>query len=234
MVKYAKVLISGELTADTGLHIGTGAGFSAIGATDKPVIKDPLTRLPVIPGSSLKGKMRSLLSRKTALEESQIAESPDQDSSKIRRVFGDTVEFMSGRLIFRDSKLSNKDELEKRGAKTLTEVKFENSIDRITSVANPRQIERVISGSKFNFELVYEAKGNVTTAGEIYVPDAEEIKEDFELIIEGLKLLSFDYLGGHGSRGYGRVSFSGLTAEVVVGEVADDLLKVLNDQLSNL
>ena len=60
---YSKVKISGIIELKSGLHIGTSNAFAAIGATNNPIIKDPLTNLPYIPGSTLKGKMRSLLYR---------------------------------------------------------------------------------------------------------------------------------------------------------------------------
>ena len=85
-----------------------------------------------------------------------------------------------------------------------TEVKFENTINRITAVAKPRQIERVISGSKFKLEILYNME------------DFEEAKEDFTYLYEALKMLEYDYLGGHGSRGYGRVKVSGLKAESMI------------------
>lgn len=226
---YAKITISGSLAVLTGLHIGTSAGFAAIGATDKPVVRDPLTKLPVIPGTSLKGKMRSLLSRQLGSDAGVAAKTPAADDARIRRLFGDTSEFMTGRLIFRDTVLANGQKLERRGAKTLTEVKFENSIDRISAVANPRQIERVIPGSQFRFSLVYEIAISPRT-GEL--PNPYEIKEDFATVVTGLRLLELDYLGGHGTRGYGRVKFQELRAEVPVGEVAPGLLKDLNDALA--
>lgn len=60
---YGKILISCDLAVRTGLHIGAASGFSAIGAVDSPVVRDPLSGYPVVPGSSLKGKLRTLLSR---------------------------------------------------------------------------------------------------------------------------------------------------------------------------
>ena len=109
--QFAKLEITGTLEVLTGLHIGTGGGFSAIGATDKPVVRDPLTKLPLIPGTSLKGKVRTLLSRQYAADEGSFADKPAADHPTIRRLFGDTEEFMTGRLIFRDTRLANKDEL---------------------------------------------------------------------------------------------------------------------------
>lgn len=60
---YTKIKITGTIEIKTGMHIGGDDSFSAIGAIDSPVVRDPLTRLPIIPGSTLKGKMRSLLAR---------------------------------------------------------------------------------------------------------------------------------------------------------------------------
>lgn len=233
MSNYAKVLIQGELEVKTGMHIGTGAGFAAIGATDSPVVRDPLTKRPVIPGSSLKGKVRTLLSRQLGADSGVIAKKSDNDDARIRRVFGDTKEYMTARLVFRDTILSQEEweRLSGLGAKTATEVKFENTIDRVSSVANPRQIERVIAGSRFEFALIYEVAADPETSE---VPSAEEIKEDFQTIVTGLRLLELDYLGGHGTRGYGRVQFHDLTARVPVGKLDGTLLRDLNDGLKGL
>lgn len=150
---YAKIEITGTLTVLTGLQIGAGDGFSAIGAVDKPVVRDPLSRLPMIPGTSLKGKVRTLLSRQYGADTETFYRKPNEDHAHIRRLFGDTEEYMTGRLVFRDTKLTNKDDLEARGAKTLTEVKFENAINRVTAKANLRQMERVIPAASSRSHL---------------------------------------------------------------------------------
>ena len=111
-----------------------------------------------------------------------------------------------GRLIFRDSILSNAKELEQLGAENYTEIKFENTIDRFTAVAKPRRIERVIRGSKFNFEIIYD------------VGNEKEVEEDIQLVKTGFKLLENDYLGGSGSRGYGKVKFENLSIKPVLGD----------------
>lgn len=214
----AKLEITGDLELLTGLHIGTNDAYAAIGATDSPVMRDSLTNKPLVPGSSLKGKMRTLLAK---IMNREVASSPNEDELAIRRLFGDSDEIGSGRLIFRDSVLNNQEELQELGVETLTEVKFENTINRITSVANPRQIERVVSGSKFGIQIVYD------------VIELEELKEDFEVLRNGFKLLELDYLGGHGSRGYGRVSFNNLNAECVFGILDDNLLSEINQILSS-
>jgi CRISPR-associated protein Csm3 len=60
---YSKLLIKGEIEVVTGLHIGGSSSYSAIGAVDSPVVRDSVTGNPIIPGSSLKGKMRALLQK---------------------------------------------------------------------------------------------------------------------------------------------------------------------------
>lgn len=107
--------------------------------------------------------------------------------------------------------MSNWEELQKRGLTSKTEVKFENSIGRTTAVANPRQIERVVRGSEFPLDLIYEVKDEVV------------MKRDFEILKEGFRLLEYDYLGGHGSRGYGKVKVKNLRLDVVIGEVSDEV-----------
>ncbi|MBO8462226.1 MAG: type III-A CRISPR-associated RAMP protein Csm3, partial [Firmicutes bacterium] len=86
------------------------------------------------------------------------------------------------------------------------EIKFENTISRLTGIANPRQIERVPAGTIFDFKLVYN------------VENKDELIEDMQTLAGGLKLLQADYLGGHGSRGYGRVSFEDLNVKQIINE----------------
>jgi CRISPR-associated protein Csm3 len=135
------------------MHIGGSNTFSAIGAVDSPVVRDALSGNPIIPGSSLKGKMRTLLAR--ALEQNIKLSPPDKDKEKVKRLFGTSSNpIIHSRLQFKDAFIINADELKDIGT---TEVKFENTINRATSVANPRQIERVIRGTKFGFEMIYDA-----------------------------------------------------------------------------
>ena len=60
----AKLEIKGTIELVTGMHIGGSSAFAAIGAVDSPVVRDTLSDLPMIPGSSLKGKIRTLLAKK--------------------------------------------------------------------------------------------------------------------------------------------------------------------------
>ena len=215
---FAKIKFSAQIRLETGLHIRASNAFAAIGAIDSPVIKDPITNLPIIPGSSLKGKMRTLLAK---VYNEEIVKNPSQDSDVLSRLFGNSEDkrFKMGRLIFRDAFLSNADELDSLGARSYTEVKFENTIDRITAEATPRQIERAIRNSTFDFELIYE----ITDENE------NQVEEDFKVIRDGLKLLELDYLGGSGSRGYGKVAFENLKATTVFGNYD---VKTLNELLT--
>ncbi|MBO6179606.1 MAG: type III-A CRISPR-associated RAMP protein Csm3 [Selenomonadaceae bacterium] len=222
---YGKIQITGQITVKTGMHIGGSDAFAAIGAVDSPVIRDVRTGQPMLPGSSLKGKIRSLLARK--YNEQPV--NHDDDALIIKRLFGSAKKgedkVLNSRLIFSDMFLDKAllENLKKQGLLGATEIKFENTINRLTAVANPRQIERVIRGVKFNLDIIYD----------IYNMDnPKEIEDDFALLAEGMKLLEYDYLGGHGSRGYGKVEFSDLEASLVVGDIDDELMDKIKALLS--
>ena len=144
-----KLLIKGTIKLITGLHIGTSGDFSAIGAVDTIVIRDSVTNKPMIPGSSLKGKMRYLLAR-TKYHSSLELDDIKKEDVCIKRLFGSS---------------------------------------------EPRM-------SEFDFQIVYN------------VEDAEEVKEDMENILLMMDVLEDDYLGGHGTRGYGRIKFKNLSLEL--------------------
>lgn len=215
---YGKILITGTIEVLTGMHIGGSSAFAAIGAVDAPVIKD-VRGLPMIPGSSLKGKMRSLLAREY---NQALVIKPDDDDERLLRLFGSAKKgnVKRSRVLFSDMALANEDELRKRGLQSMTEVKFENTINRATAVANPRQIERAVRGSLFNLDLIYEAETE------------EEIVEDMQILGEGMKLLQYDYLGGHGSRGYGKIRFRDIFAEAVIGEISEEIMSECNRVLN--
>ncbi|MBC6431351.1 type III-A CRISPR-associated RAMP protein Csm3 [Nostoc sp. HG1] len=255
-----KLTLTCQLTAKTGLHIGGGGENLDIGGLDKPVIRDPLTKYPYLPGSSIKGKLRATLERLlkkplnraggsgtwryesddlvdgfTEVEAGQFITYEGAKTCQVSRLFGSTggssfwmpietatneklflqnnptriiasqncVKINRGRnapsrLIIRDCHLSieSADKLKKVDTGLyMTEWKFENGIDRVTAAANPRQLERVPAGSKFDFELVYT------------VENPEQAVEDLQNIAIALAFLEDDALGGHGSRGYGKVKF---------------------------
>ncbi len=210
-----RVFVTFNLRAATGLHIGGSDAGIEIGGVDKTVIRDVLTNQPYIPGSSLKGKLRSLLEKYAGLPQNRnigqahihsCADAASYAACAICLIFGVPGEenfSTPTRVVVRDV------HLEKESARRLenlartdmpyTEVKTEVAIDRVTSKANPRQMERVPAGSIFGpAELVYS----------IYSGDAGDPSRDvanLATLIEGLQLLEDDYLGGQGSRGSGKV-----------------------------
>ncbi len=221
---YAKIQITGNVEVKTGMHIGGSSAFAAIGAVDSPIIRDEGTRLPMIPGSSFKGKMRTLLAKYFNTGDfKKIAATPDNDCEELIRLFGSAKKdnIRRSRVQIADMVLANEKELREKGVQNLTEIKFENTINRLTAVANPRQIERVIAGSIFNLDIVYEAE------------DETEIIDDIKTLATGLKLLHYDYIGGNGSRGYGKVIINNVEAKVVVGTVKDDILAEINKILQD-
>lgn len=197
-----KVIIRAVLTVKTGLHIGGSSDYAPIGAVDSVFVRDPLTKQPMIPGSSVKGKMRTLLAK--TRNGGGIGNSPDKDEEVVLRLFGSAQKnhILFSRLQFSDSFVKDTSVKQFSSLDTdtyLGEVKFENNIDRATGMATPRQIERVPAGMQFDFRLVYnlEKKADFT--------------QDMDVLRDGFRLLQLDYLGGHGSRGYGRVAFSGFS-----------------------
>lgn len=210
----AKIEITGTIKLETGMHIGASEAFAAIGAIDSPVARDPVSGLPYIPGSSLKGKMRSLLAK--AYNTKRLSDKRDDDEEMIKRLFGCSKNVdgnpQPSRLIFSDSILNNMEDLKKKGLSTPTEAKEENTINPLTAVANPRQIERVVKGAEFPLYIIYNAM------------DTDTIEEDFKLLADGIKLLQYDYIGGHGSRGYGRIEIKDLNLSCVIGDLEDDIL----------
>lgn len=195
-----KYLFNGLVHVKTGLHIGGNSESVEIGGIDNPVIKVATKRNePYIPASSLKGKIRSLLE---SLEGKGMGSSGD-----VNKLFGWHKDEgrETARVIFRDSYLARRednrlvsDELQHaidEGYLDMpyTESKWENTIDRKSAVANPRQMERVPAQSIFYLEfIVNEFEG-------------DSLEENLNILKKGIKLLENDYLGGSGTRGYGQV-----------------------------
>ena len=221
-----KYIITADIKLETALHIGgTEEGFD-IGGLDNPVIKDKVTGVPYIPGSSLKGKMRSLLEwgynevkiEKNKKNNKLEGKSCSDPTHPIGIVFGvpaeaQNKEGISGptRLTVRDAypwesypdpdKIGDIEQIKKwesaMGEKIYTEVKTENTIDRLTSEANPRSMERVPAGSVFKAEFIYDVYSD------------EDIKH-LKLLFEGMLLLEHSYLGGSGTRGSGKIKFENI------------------------
>lgn len=201
-----KIIITADMTLITGMHIGASNDFSPIGAVDSLVVKDPLTGKPIVPGSSIKGKLRTIIA-KLKSDNYFLPSSHNDDKDEVKELFGSSANgIKEARLQFYDLFLKNGEELEKKNLDLgYTEIKFENSIDRTIATATPRQLERVPAGAIFEFKLIYNV---------IKDKDEENIlKKDFNLISSGLKALQLDYIGGSGTRGYGKVSFSNFKVE---------------------
>src|SRR5438874_235202 len=221
-----KLLLEGELHCETGLHVGAGKGSLEIGSSDNPVIKDAFG-LPYIPGSSLRGKLRSLLEQASGMavpaelvyiskrrgQEVRIHQSdrPDDEicllfgrnPGRMDRVTGeglDTTTASPARLTVYDAPLiaeSITAQMRENLDDELTEVKSENAIDRITSQANPRTLERVPAGARFRVRFIMDVL-------------CDEDAPLFRQLVQSLRLLEDDALGGGGSRGSGRVRLSNL------------------------
>lgn len=199
-----KIEFQGKLVLATGLHIGGTNSSMQIGGIDKSVIRNPITNRPFIPGSSLKGKLRSLL--QVCSGELKTLEKPmggnvfnvSTDDKSDADLFGNATgdkRQKPSRLIVRDCELVNHEELLLKTEIPYTEGKTEVVIDRITSAASPRQIERVPAGAIFELNLVLN----------IWEQDKNE-KTLLDSLFKALELLKDDYLGGSGSRGYGQVA----------------------------
>lgn len=213
--------ISGTITLLSGLHIGAGETEMHIGGTDNPIVTHPHTREPYIPGSSIKGKVRSLLEMRSGLMAKtkgkplgarilkDLKEEEQNEALTLLQIFGtsgadgdDAERVGPARASFSDCSLSDESrKLASANNWPLTEVKSENSINRIQGTAeNPRFTERAVAGLSFAFTIsLKEMEGD---------PDFST------MLLEGLKLLELDALGGSGSRGYGRVQFTFEDAEL--------------------
>lgn len=229
-----KYIIEFKIESITGLHIGTANSVMEIGGVDNPVIKDALGR-PYIPGSSLKGKMRSLMELAEGLVTpdkmiwSKKSEKNGENGIRIHmcgekecpvcNLFGRNHGYVDKkavdgkttlnidevvvptRIIVRDAYLieeSITDEMKKNMDMEWTEVKFENNLDRITSAANPRQTERVPAGAIFESEIILNV---------FEVDGKEDGRFYLNKLVKAMKLLEDDYIGGGGSRGYGKIAF---------------------------
>ncbi len=218
MKLYGRVFIQATIVAKTGLHIGGSGADLEIGGLDKEVIRDPLTNQPYIPGSSLRGKMRSQMEKLLGLPQNRrigqakihtcatADEFHANGGCPVCTVFGVPAELdfnSPTRLVVRDALLTDESAQRLEDAHldlAYTELKTEVAIDRVTSKANPRTIERVPAGAEFGpVELVFS----------LY--DLPADLHRLKVVLDALQLVEDDYLGGHGSRGYGKVAFKDIS-----------------------
>jgi len=213
---YGRIFITAQIEALTGLHIGGSAAGLEIGGLDKAVIRNPLTNRPYIPGSSLRGKMRSQTEKVLGLRQNNpigtvkihTCKTPADYNANggcpVCHVFGVPGEVEATGptlLVVRDVALTEASAAALQAAKPdlpYAELKTEVAIDRVTSAATPRTVERVPAGAVFGpAEFVFS----------LY--DAADYAR-LRYVVEALQLVEDDYLGGSGSRGSGKVKFSGL------------------------
>lgn len=209
---YGRIILTGEIKALTGLHIGGSPGALAIGGVDLPVIRNPVDQRPYIPGSSIKGKMRSLWEKATGARQNRgigkgvtihacetKAEYGQCPVCQIFGTLGQNEAAFPTRIVVRDVPLAEDSLKDVRTDMPYTEVKWEAAIDRVTSAATPRQIERVPADAVFSpMQIVF----NIYEEGDF---------ARFLDVLTALQLVEDDYLGGQGSRGSGRVAFNDLS-----------------------
>lgn len=208
--------VTGIIQCVSGLRIGGSKDTIEIGGMENPIIRNPLDKFPYIPGSSIKGKVRSLLEWEIdgKLGKNgnvhQFKDCNKDSNCPICRIFGvtdDEVNFGPGRAIFRDGWVteSSKDKLKELQLKKgllYVEEKTETAIDRLKGKAKTgslRQYERVPAGTEFSFRIDYRVF-DINDKG-------ETDKTNFQWLLHGLWLLEQDALGGSGSRGYGQIKF---------------------------
>lgn len=220
-----KLILEADLHCETGLHIGAGKGSLEIGGADNPVVKDAFGR-PYVPGSSLRGRLRSLLEQAGGFDPSEMvylskrrgqevrihqSDRPDDEicllfgrnPGRMERMSGEAIDAFAAtpaRLSVYDAPLdvdSITAQMRENLDDELTEVKSENAVDRLTAQGAPRTLERVPAGARFKVRMVLDIL-------------CDEDKELAAVLAKGLRMLEDDSLGGGGSRGNGRVRFSSL------------------------
>jgi CRISPR-associated protein Csm3 len=225
-LKLEKILtLTTIMTLMSGVKIGGSNEEINIGGVDNPIVRNPMTKEPYIPGSSFKGSLRSLL---------EIVKGVSEENNGICtcgkcpvcKLFGmhpksgnaNKLYREPSRLIVRDAELTEKSRIILRNFNpSMVEIKKENTINRITAVANPRTIERIPAGVEFKIEMQLR----------IFKDDNEN---NFKSFIENaLKLLTYNYIGSSGSRGYGKVKFSAVEWDDESLNIIEELNKI-NEQ----
>ena len=199
-----KVFLDYTMKLETGLRVGDSKEKVQIGGVDAPVVRRKDNFAPYIPGSSIKGKIRCLLE---LMAGENAASDAKNNGGIICNLFGASenrdkaLPGQQSRLIVRDADLTPDWEQRLKESEytdlPYTEVKWENSINRLTGTAEaPRQFERIPAGAEFKVQFVINCFEN------------EPHDKFLPLLLKGIEALEDDYLGGSGSRGYGRVTLT--------------------------
>jgi CRISPR-associated protein Csm3 len=232
-----KILIGGNIVLKTGLHIGGSQESMQIGGVDLPVIRDTGNNLPYIPGSSLKGKLRSTVEkfghRTKDGKSEELASNRNIGTYRnkvfvhccedvtyaiacdVCRVFGSSGD---DKAMPRDQKAENwpalltvrdaqLDENLLGVTPLFTEVKIETGIDRTSMAANPRRVERVLPENRFKFEMLYSVESVALAGKKDLVFSEAMVNKDLENLLTAMQLIQNEGLGGYTSRGYGKVEF---------------------------
>jgi CRISPR-associated protein Csm3 len=233
-----KVYFRGNIILKTGLHIGGLQESMQIGGVDLPIIRDSANNLPYIPGSSLKGKLRSTLEKfGDRVVKGQVEKlSSNRNIGTYRnpvyihccedikyavtcdvcRIFGSSGD---DRSVPRGEKAENlpsvlfvRDCLLDASliavASNLTEVKVETGIDRTSMSANPRRVERVLPDNKFNYEMIFNVEALSLSAKDKPSFPEETLRKDLNNLLSCMEIIQSEGIGGYVSRGYGKIEFT--------------------------
>lgn len=239
------ITMSSTVLARTGLRIGAQEASLTIGGVDNPVVRDPLTRRPYIPGSSIKGKMRSLLERMHGLEQNWsiqrerveihvCTKEETYSNCTLCQLFGAPAPererwLCQTRLRFCDVFMTEESARRLVEANTdlpFTELKSEAAIDRVTSAAVPRTMERVPAGTQF---------GPLDIA--LFVYEGDDVATSLDWLVDGLELVEADGLGSSVARGSGRVEFKNLGFRALVmrdGKLGRQAMDISFDSVARL
>ncbi|MBK5261556.1 MAG: type III-A CRISPR-associated RAMP protein Csm3 [Peptostreptococcaceae bacterium] len=226
-LKY-KLIIIGQIEVKTGLHIGGSVSNMEIGALDQNNVIKTANGIPYIPGSSLKGKLRNMLAKAVGSKEVGDKEEKRIGSDALFGISGDEKN-KNGKeeekrtealLRVRDAYLSEKSLTDLPKLETdfeYSEVKYENTINRVTGVANPRPLERVPAGAIFCFEMIYDCF------------DESEEPNHLQALAFAMKMLQYDSLGGSGTRGSGKIEFKNINISKAVINTNDMIVNPEQD-----
>lgn len=204
MKKTDHILLTGTIELVSGMRVGGSDDVLQIGGTDLTCIKDPATNKPYVPGSSIKGRMRSCLEKHLGRVSGREPCTCGSDDCPICRVFGPHKNTRHAlgptRLIVRDAHLI--------GDGFVIENKTESTTRRDTGAAeHPRTVERVAPGAKFALEV----------AVQVFDLDRDFLYEDLqgqrvtgadallEIVDHALFLVEQTGLGAGVGKGYGQI-----------------------------
>jgi CRISPR-associated protein Csm3 len=198
--------INGTIRCESGVRVGGSRDELEIGGIDNPVLREGPTHQPYLPGSSIKGRMRSLLERYYNVplggRDRNEPHGCTEDSCLFCKVFGPHKQTIHrhgpSRLIVRDAYLSSaSNEAFQADEKRIIDVRTENMVNRLSNTAqNPRPVERVARGTLFDLALT------------LRMMDGDPEPKIKRMVRRGLLLLAMDGIGSGISRGHGQISIS--------------------------